>query len=253
MLTPTEPDWTLLAAPFAAGLLILATHVPLGIEVLRRGIIFLDLAVAQLAALGAVAAGRLGWADGWQTQLAAGIAALLGAAVLGWMERRWPDIQEALIGLLFVAAAAGGVLLLAGDPHGGERLRDLLGGQVLWVGNGQIAAVAVLYVLLSAVWWLGGGGSSTGRFYALFALAVMASVQLAGVLLVFASLIAPAVATRALSGRLRFVVAWLLGVLGFALGLIAAASFDLPAGPAIVCCLAALAAATLAMPPRPVR
>ena len=96
----------MLAAPLAAGLLVLATHVPLGIEVLRRGIIFIDLAIAQVAALGVVAAGLFGWQSPWAIQGAAVAAALAGALLLTLSERRWPDLQEALIGLLFVTAAA---------------------------------------------------------------------------------------------------------------------------------------------------
>ena len=110
----------LLLWPFVVGLLVLSTHVPLGRRVLARGIIFLDLAVAQLAVLGVVAAHAFELAaDGWPTQLAAATAALAGAAFLAECERRWPQIQEALIGATFVVAASVAVLLLAGDPHGG--------------------------------------------------------------------------------------------------------------------------------------
>jgi len=237
-------DWSLLAAPFAAGLLVLATHVPLGIEVLRRGIIFIDLAIAQVAALGVIAAGLAGWESAWASQAAAAAAALAGALLLTWSDRRWPDIQEALIGLLFVTAAAAGILLLADNPHGGEHLRDLLAGQVLWVGWAQLAPAAALSALLLAAWF--GLGPRLGRigFYAVFALAVTASVQLVGVLLVFASLIAPAVALRNL-GRGRLVASWLLGAAAYGAGLAASALFDLPAGAAIVCCLALAAAVAL--------
>ena len=72
--------------------------------------------------------------DGWPVQVAAALAALAGALLLTWTERRWPDVQEALIGVVFVLAASGGILLLANNPHGGEHLRDLLVGQILWVG-----------------------------------------------------------------------------------------------------------------------
>jgi len=230
-------DWNLLAAPFAAGLLVLATHVPLGIEVLRRGIIFIDLAIAQVAALGVIAAGLAGWESAWATQAAAAAAALAGALLLTWSEKRWPDIQEALIGLLFVTAAAAGILLLANNPHGGEHLKDLLAGQILWVGWAQLGPVAVFYAALLAGWFFFGSRFGRIGFYAMFALAVTASVQLVGVLLVFASLIAPAVALRDL-GRGRLVASWLLGVFAYAIGLIASALLDLPAGAAIVCCLA---------------
>ena len=154
-------EWSLLAAPLAAGLLVLATHVPLGIEVLRRGIIFIDLAIAQVAALGVVAAGLFGWQSPWAIQGAAVAAALAGALLLTLSERRWPDLQEALIGLLFVTAAAAGILLLADNPHGGEHLKDLLAGQVLWVGWEQLAPVAGLYLALLLVWF--GLGRRLGR------------------------------------------------------------------------------------------
>ena len=239
-------DLGLLAAPFAAGLVVLATHVPLGITVLRRGIIFIDLAVAQVAALGVIVAGLAHLEEDWGGfggQLAAGIAALAAAAALTYCERRWPDIQEALIGLLFVFAAAAGIVLLAGNPHGGEHLRDLLAGQILWAGWGQIGVVAALsaVVLAGRAWLARRGGGEGFAFYALFAVAVTASVQLVGVLLVFASLIAPAVATSAMSGRRRLVVAYLAGAAGYALGLGLSLRADLPAGAVVVCCLGLIA------------
>jgi zinc/manganese transport system permease protein len=248
-------DLGLLAAPFAAGLVVLATHVPLGITVLRRGIIFIDLAVAQVAALGVIVAGLAHLDEHWGgvgTQLSAALAALGAAALLTFCERRWPDIQEALIGLLFVFAAAAGILMLAGNPHGGEHLRDLLAGQILWAGWGQIGVVAALSVAVLAgrAWFARRGGGFA--FYALFAVAVTASVQLVGVLLVFASLIAPAVATRALDGGRRLAGAFGVGALGYGGGLAASLVFDLPAGAAIVCLLVPLAVVGLFVWRRPV-
>jgi zinc/manganese transport system permease protein len=241
-------DGSLLAAPFVAGLLVLATHVPLGIEVLRRGIIFIDLAIAQVAALGVIAAGLLGLDEllgGMGAQVAAGVAALLGALLLTWTERRWPAVQEALIGLLFVFAAAAGILLLAHSPHGGEHLRDLLAGQLLWVNWRQLLPVAVLYVGVLALWLGPAQRWPRFGFYLLFAVTVTASVQLVGVLLVFTSLIAPAVATRALHGARRIVAAYAVGAAGYALGLGLSLYVDLPAGATVVCCLCLLALAGL--------
>jgi zinc/manganese transport system permease protein len=246
-------DWTLLAAPFAAGLLVLATHVVLGIDVLRRGIIFIDLAIAQVAGLGAVVASLFdldamfhGFGPpGIGAQLAAALAAGAGALLLTWCEKRWPDIQEALIGLVFVFAAAAGILLLAHNPHGGEHLRDLLAGQLLWVSWQQLLPVAVLYTGVLALWL--GPAQRWPRlgFYLLFAVTVTASVQLVGVLLVFTSLIAPAVATRALDGRLRVAISYLVGVAAYALGLGLSLYVDLPAGATVVCCMCLLALAGL--------
>lgn len=247
-------DWSLLAAPLAAGMLVLATHVPLGIDVLRRGIIFLDLAVAQMAALGVLAAHLLEWdapeiAHGLGAQAAAALAAVLGALVLTWTERRWPQLQEALIGLMFVVAASAGILLLTGNPHGGEHLRDLLGGQVLWVGWSQLVPVAVLYAVLLGAWFAWRERLGRAGFYVVFALAVTASVQLVGVFLVFASLIAPAVATAGVR-RWRLPAAWGLGAFAYAAGLLFSLLLDLPAGPAIVCCLGLAALAALLAGPQ---
>jgi zinc/manganese transport system permease protein len=231
-------DWSLLAAPMVAGLLVLATHVPLGIEVLRRGIIFIDLAIAQVAGLGVMVAVMLDWDSPLAVQAAAAGAALAGALLLTWTERRFSEVQEALIGLLFVVAAAAGILVLAGNPHGGEHLQDLLAGQILWVGWARLAPVAVLYAVILGLWVAFGGRLGRPGFYVLFAMAVTVSVQLVGVLLVFTSLIAPAVALRRLTGSRRLVASWGLGAVGYGAGLLASALFDLPAGAAIVCCLA---------------
>jgi len=235
-------DPSLLLPPLIAGWLVLATHVPLGRRVLARGIIFLDLAIAQIAVLGVIAAHAFYLAaEGWPTQLAAAAAALAGAALLAVCERRWPEIQEALIGSAFVVAASLGVLLLAGDPHGGEHLSELLTGQILWVGTAQIMQIALLYAALIAFWWVRGTRLGSLGFYLIFALAITASVQLVGVYLVFASLILPALAVRGWSPRAGLAIGWTIGALAYAGGLAASALFDLPAGPAIVIALAVLA------------
>lgn len=235
-------DPGLLMWPFIVGLLVLATHVPLGQRVLARGIIFLDLAVAQLAVLGVVAAHALDLAaDGWPTQLAAATAALLGAALLAGCERRWPEIQEALIGSTFVVAASAAVLLMAGDPHGGEHLAELLTGQILWATPAQAIQQAALYaILLAFMAWRGERLGGLG-FYLIFALAITVSVQLVGVYLVFASLIMPALAGRGLPMRGGLLTGWTVGALAYGVGLAASALLDWPAGPAIVIALAALA------------
>lgn len=238
-------DGTILGPALLAGLLVLATHVPLGLQVLDRGIVFIDLAIAQIAGLGVIAADALGAPDGgWAVQAAAVSAALLGAWLLTWTERRAPQQQEALIGVLFILAACGGILLLAGNPHGGEHLKDLLVGQILWVNSTQLAWLAAVSVLLLSAMALG-WVRRLGRFgfYAMFALAVTASVQLVGVYLVFSSLIIPALGTRGFAGRRRLVAAGGIGALGYALGLALSAVADLPSGAVIVWALAACAIA----------
>ncbi|MDD5176595.1 MAG: metal ABC transporter permease [Sterolibacterium sp.] len=230
---------SILIPAFLAGLLVLATHVPMGMQVLSRGIVFIDLAIAQIATLGVIAADRVGFEpEGWVAQAAAVSAALLGAVLLTWTEKRWPEIQEALIGVLFALAASGGMLMVANNPHGGEHLQELLSGQILWVGYAQLLPVAGLTAAILALWfWL---GSRIGRFgfYALFAFAVTASVQLVGVYLVFASLIVPALACRAYPPRRRLFAAYAVGAVGYALGLGLSTLFDLPSGPLVVWTLA---------------
>ena len=234
-------DVGILLPAFIAGLLVLATHVPLGSQVLERGIVFIDLAIAQIAGLGVICGVALGLPQGGvAVQLSAVTAALLGAMLLTWMERRMPREQEALIGVMFILAACAGILVLAGNPHGGEHLKDLLVGQILWVNTSQLLWLAGLTALLALALWLG-WVERLGRygFYAAFAVAVTASVQLVGVYLVFSSLIIPALATRNLPGRQRLAVGYATGAAGYAVGLVLSALLDLPSGAVIVWTLAA--------------
>jgi len=234
-------DWGILGPALIAGLLVLSTHVPLGAQVLSRGIVFIDLAIAQIAGLGVIAADSLGLPEGGlAVQVSAVTAALLGAWLLTWTEKRAAQQQEALIGVVFILAACAGILLLAGNPHGGEHLKDLLVGQILWVNTTQLLWLAGVSAALLTAMWLG-WVARLGRFgfYAVFALAVTASVQLVGVYLVFSSLIIPALATRAHRGRWRHGVAYGIGAIGYALGLALSAVFDLPSGAVIVWTLAA--------------
>lgn len=233
-------SWGILGPAWVAGLLVLLTHVPLGMRVLARGIVFIDLAIAQIAGLGVIGADALGLPDGgWAVQAAAVAAALAGATLLTWTERRAPEQQEALIGVLFVLASCAGILLLAGNPHGGEHLKDLLVGQILWVAPTQLLWLGgVTAALLAFMRW--GGLERWGRFgfYAAFAVAVTASVQVVGVYLVFSSLIVPALATLAWGGTRRLALGLALGALGYGTGLAGSALWDLPSGAVVVCVLA---------------
>ena len=235
-------EFGILLPAMVAGLLVLATHVPLGAQVLDRGIVFIDLAIAQVAGIGVMAADALGWEpQGWAVQVSAAGAALLGAGLLTYSEKRWPEIQEALIGVLFVLASCVALLLLAGNPHGGEHLKDLLVGQILWVDTTQLLVMAVLTAAVLVLWLLLRKQLGRVGFYVLFALAVTASVQLVGVYLVFSSLIIPALATRRQRGRRRLALAYAIGAVGYAVGLGISALLDLPSGAVIVLTMAALA------------
>ena len=123
--------------------------------VLERGIVFIDLAIAQVAGLGVVAADAMGWEpQGWSVQVSAVSAALLSAAFLLWSERRFAAMQEAVIGVVFVVAASAEIILLGFNPHGAEHLKDLLVGQILWVEPRQLIPVAILYAIVLAAFYL---------------------------------------------------------------------------------------------------
>lgn len=233
----------IVAPAFVATLIVLSTHVPLGMEVLRRGIIFIDLAVAQIAGLGVIAAHALGFeAEGWVVQVVAVGAALIAAFVLHWTDQRWPKVQEALIGVAFILGATAGILLLSGDPHGGENLKELLVGQVLWVNYMQLMPAAIVSALVLIGWYRLRDRMDGLAFYVLFAFAVTVSVQLVGVYLVFACLIIPALATRRIERRsTRVMLGYVVGVIGCLAGLVASVLADLPAGAIIVWSLAVVA------------
>jgi len=235
-------DISILGPAFLAGLLVIATHVPLGQQVLARGIIFLDLAVAQIAALGVIIAYSLGFqGNSWQVQLIAISAALLGAWLLYLSEKYWRDVQEAVIGCVFVLAACAGIIVLSSSPHAGEQLKDLLAGQILWVSYQQLMPVALLYAVVLGLWlsqWFDRARQKSPiLFYGLFAITITTSVQLVGIYLVFASLIIPALAVRHASHN-GLLAAYLLGAIGYASGLILSALLDLPSGATIVWTLA---------------
>ena len=230
----------ILGPAFVVGLLVLATHVPLGQEVLKRGIIFIDLAIAQIAGLGVILAYRFGWqAHGWEVQVCALSSALIGALALSWMEKHWAEFQEALIGITFILAATASILLLADNPHGGDSLQDLLVGQILWTTWEEVLPTAlisgfILLVLFNFRAKLGNVG-----FYLLFALAVTSSVQLVGVYLVFASLIIPALGS--VGQKQALLKGFVIGALGYGLGLFLSSVFDLPSGAVIVWSIAVIA------------
>jgi len=231
-------DIAILGPALLAGVLVTLTHVPLGQQVLKRGIIFLDLAIAQIAGMGVILAHSLGLeTGGWQVQAVAISAAILGVIFLNETEKRWPHIQEALIGSMFVLASSGGILLLASNPHGGEQLKDLLIGQILWVNYTQLIPVAILYSLVLIIWFSTVKRNSSLMFYLLFAITITASVQLVGVYLVFASLILPALAIRNLRHR-SLNWGYAIGIAGYMLGLLLATVFDMPAGAMIIYTLA---------------
>ncbi|HEU4484583.1 MAG TPA: metal ABC transporter permease [Povalibacter sp.] len=228
-------DLSILWPALVAGLLVVISHVPLGQQVLSRGIVFIDLAIAQVAGLGVIAANGVGLpVEGWGAQAAAGVAALAGALLLTWTEKKRPEVQEALIGILFVLASTAQILLLANDPHGGENLKDLLAGQILWASNDQLIRTAVLTAIFAVIWFKWRDRIGRIGFYVLFAMVVTASVQLVGVYLVFTSLIVPAVATCRHAKSRQLAIGYGLAFGSYVVGLALSVVTDLPSSPVIV-------------------
>jgi len=241
---------SILAAPFAAGLLALLTHVPLGEQVLRRGIVFIDLAIAQMAALGVLAA------SGWSTDpspvwWAGSLAALASAIVVAWLARRWPERREALIGLVYVGGAALAILWVSADPHGAQKLRALLAGDILWVRVESLWPLAAGSALFAVATRLQPAAlDRDALFYPTFALLISLSVPVLGLYLVFAALIAPALGASALrqagNPRARW-AAYAIGLIGLLAGLAGSFWLDCPSGPTVVLALIATAAVSGAL------
>jgi zinc/manganese transport system permease protein len=234
----TALSLSILGPALLAGLLILATHVPLGAIVLSRGIIFIDIALAQVAALGVVF-GNWMW-GAWAVPISAVAAAIGCAMFLTWTDKRFHDIQEAIIGVLYIVAAALQIIVLSYSPTGSDSLKALLVGQILWVTPVQLLITAAIYAAIVAIWFFRDLARERIIFYGVLAITITVSVQIVGVLLVFSSLIIPVLATRRVKPRWRLVAAYNLGAVSYLVGLIVSAILDISSGAAIVCTLAAL-------------
>src|SRR5262245_50596088 len=245
----------LLWPPFLVALCLIGIHTYFGIQVLTRNVIFVDLALAQIAALGTMMAFMLGHpAQGSATYLYSLAFTLLAAFLLAFTRnwsRRIP--QEALIGVIYVVAAAAAILLIDRAPQGAEHLKQILTGNILITGMAEVGAIAPIYLAIGVVHWLLRdrlAPSSKGSwlwefvFYATFGVVVTSSVALAGVLLVFSFLIMPAaVGVLLADGFVRPLgIGWLVGTLASAAGLAASYAFDLPTGATMVCGFGAMLA-----------
>ena len=223
--------------PMAALLLGLLALAPLGTQVLARGVVFIDLAVAQAAAAAALwVAAVVDHPNAWTTQAMATTGAMACAAAVAWLSRRWPQQREALIGLLYVFGASMALLGAGQDPHGRERLSQLLAADVLWADWPQVMVLGACAaaVALSRRWL-----PRDAVFYPGFAMVASLAVPVLGLFVVFAALIAPALWQRA------GVSAWLAGlgaVLASALGLLASWVLDAPSGACVALALSVFGA-----------
>jgi zinc/manganese transport system permease protein len=248
----------LLWAPFLMCLVLTGIHAYLGFHVLAREVVFVDIALAQIAALGATAAFLLGHEmDTWESYASGLLATMVGALVLALTRTRERHVsQEAVIGVVYAVSAAGAVLLADRAPHGAEQVRTLLVGNLLAVRGSEVAKVAALYAGIGLLHWLcrrpfflisADPAGAYGRglsvrlwdllFYASFGVVVTSSVRVAGVLLVFSYLIVPALAAAVFGGTVatRLLIGWGFGTLVSVLGMVASAAFDLPTGATVVC------------------
>ena len=228
----------------AAGVLVLSTHVVLGRQVLKRGIIFIDLAIAQVAALGAIVVrmdhdlAELAYVHIWMPAL----FALAGSAIIAWLAKSMKDELEAMIGCFYVLSAVSAMLLLSNDPHGAELLKQLMSGQILWVSWQQLMLPAVAYLAILVLIFSKPKLLNGTYFYLIFALVITLSVELVGVYLVFSTLILPALAINKLKSNYALLWAYGVGLVGYLFGLMLSASLDLPSGATIVAMLAVIAA-----------
>jgi zinc/manganese transport system permease protein len=253
--------WWLL--PLAAALILVATHTYLGLHVISRNVFFVDLALAQVAALGSTVAFLYGFDSGDSVTYYVSLLFAVGGAWF-FSVARLPDNrvpEEAIIGLTFAVASAGAILLSAENPHGAEHLRDMMAGSILVVSAREVGQAAVLYGLIGVFHWkfrrqllsVSMDREAAARqglrvpwwdfaFYLSFAVVITSSVRIAGVLLVFILLIAPAVCGAMLARgiRARLFVGWGAGILATSLGLAVSAHEDWPPAPAISCVFAAI-------------
>ena len=248
----------LMAAPFAACLILTGIHAYLGLHVIERQVIFVDLALAQIAALGST----VGFLFGFGLHHGANYLFALGFTFLGavifaatrFKEEKVP--HEAIIGVVYAVAAAASILVLSRAAEGGEELKELLVGHLLLVGWPEVIKMAAIYSVIGFLHWIfrkplllisQQPQEAFARrmpvrawdlfFYVTFGFVVTSSVELAGVLLVFSFLIVPSICGALLAegvGR-RLGVGWAVGVLTSVLGILASYFWDLPTGAAVVC------------------
>ena len=248
----------ILWAPFLMCLVLTGIHAYLGVHVLAREVVFVDIAMAQIAALGATAAFLLGYeVEMWQSYAYALGATLIGAIVLAMTRSRRRHVShEAVIGVVYAVSSAAAVLVADRAAHGAEQVRGMLVGNLLSVTPFEVGKVAMLYALVGALHWVcrkpfflistdPNAAYAAGLrvrlwdllFYASFGVVVASSVRIAGVLLVFSYLIVPALAGVMLGGSVatRLLVGWAFGTAVSVIGMVASAALDLPTGATVVC------------------
>src|SRR6266511_4377234 len=244
--------------PFLMCLVLTGIHAYLGLHVIAREVVFVDIALAQIASLGATAAFLWGYdLESWGSYAFGLTFTILGASVFALTRTRERRVsQEAIIGVVYAVSSAAAVLVADRTPHGAEHLRNMLVGSILAVGGREVVKVAGLYAIVGLFHWLCRRpflliSTDPDRayrdgwrvrwwdflFYASFGVVVTSSVRIAGVLLVFSYLIVPTLAANLLGGSIsrRLAIAWTFGTLVSVLAMGASAVFDTPTGATVVC------------------
>jgi zinc/manganese transport system permease protein len=230
------------------GLMVSVVHTPLGIEVLKRGIIFIDLAIAQIAGLGYISTEKFvqsthihsghGHTENifsWVTlipSLGALSFALISGLIFRFIEKNFTEQLEAWIGVFFVLAASLSILILSNNPHGDEELKQLMSGQILFTTFRDVKLYLPFCIWIAAAWLMLPSLRKGLGFYFMFALTITATVQLIGIYVVFASLILPALVTFGKNKPLLY--AWLFSAASMLMGIGFSALIDAPTGPMIV-------------------
>jgi zinc/manganese transport system permease protein len=264
-----------LAAPFVASLILTGIHAYLGVHVVERGVIFVDLSLAQIAALGATIALLMPMSDGdphapsvYWVSLA---FTFIGAAIFSFVRGQRSRIpQEAIIGITYAVASAASILAMSKSTSQAEHLKDMLVGNIIAVSWGEVYKTAVLYGIIGifhfvfrhqflAISMQHDEPERTGLnvrfwdflFYASFGFVVTSSVAIAGVLLVFCYLIVPSVAAMLYADSIgkRLAIGWTMGTVVSALGVYLSLVLDLPTGATIVCTFGAVLAVMAALRP----
>jgi zinc/manganese transport system permease protein len=250
----------LMVAPFAACAVLVGIHAYLGLHVIQRKVIFVDLALAQIAALGATFSFLLGMSPHGRGGYLFSLGfAVVGAAIFSLTRVRHERIpQEAIIGIVYAVAMATAILVADRAPEGAEHIKESLVGSILWVTWPTVLKTAAIYALVGGLHLLlrrrffqisfePERAFAEGRrvrawdfiFYVTFALVITSSVAIAGVLMVFSFLVIPAVIATLFATRVgvRLAIGWTVGIAACLLGLVSSYRFDMPSGPTVVASL----------------
>ena len=225
----------ILFSAFLLSVVLLGIHSFFGIEIIKRGIIFTDLAIGQMAALGAGIS--ILFFDGQYLYPLSLVFALFGGSLIAFASKR-ANSHEAFIGLLYAFGLSGVFIVLSKSYHGMETFQKLMASDILFTPLEEILKTAVIYSALGLFLFLV-YGKSTGVvrdliFFVTFAITVTSSVRLAGVLVVFALLVAPALAALKIQKGIQLINAWVIGVVINLLSIIVSYNFDFPTGYTLV-------------------